>query len=127
MVSILIVEDEICIAEMYEMLLELNGHEVVGKASNGEIGVQLYKQLEQKPDIVIMDYRMPLKDGIEASKEILEYDQNARIIFASADVSVKKHAKKIGVKSFKTKPFDNERLIRNIEKAMNKMESKLTS
>ena len=71
-----------------------------------------------KPDIIIMDHRMPVKDGIEATKEILQMNPKAKIIFASADNSVKEYAQMIGVISFKNKPFSNELLIKNIEKAL---------
>jgi len=66
-----------------------------------------------------MDHRMPKKNGIEASKEILEMDKNSKIIFTSADNSVKEEALSIGAFSFKDKPFTVEQLIENINKALN--------
>lgn len=100
------------------MLLELHGFEVLAKAKNGQEAVDIYLSASEKPDVIIMDHRMPLKNGIEASREIMEYDADAKIIFASADESIKGKAKEIGVISFKVKPFDNDKLIRNIQKAL---------
>jgi two-component system chemotaxis response regulator CheY len=67
-----------------------------------------------------MDHRMPLKNGIEATKEILEINHNAKIIFASADEEIEHKARKLGIASFKKKPFSNQRLVNNIHKAMKK-------
>ncbi|GAG85361.1 unnamed protein product, partial [marine sediment metagenome] len=66
------------------------------------------------------DHRMPIKNGIDATEEILEINRNAKIIFASADKEAREKAEMMGVLSFKTKPFSNEKLLRNIEKALNR-------
>ncbi len=100
------------------MLLSAYGFKVIGIAKNGEEAVQMYKSFTVKPDIIIMDHRMPIKNGIEASKEILEFDKTAKIIFASADNTVKEHALSIGAICFKSKPFSNDKLIKNIKKAL---------
>ena len=99
------------------MLLEAYGYTVIGSAKNGQEAVDMYKSFSNKPDIIIMDHRMPVKDGIEATKEILQINPKTKIIFASADNSVKEYAQSIGAISFKSKPFSNELLIKNIEKA----------
>ena len=65
-----------------------------------------------------MDHRMPIKNGLDASREILEMDNHSMIILASADKSVRKEALSIGVLSFKDKPFTLQRLFNNIEKAL---------
>ena len=87
-------------------------------AKNGKEAVEMYKSFNDKPDVIIMDHRMPIMNGIDASKEILRFDKDAKIIFASADMTVQKEAASIGVISFKEKPFDIERLINNVKKAM---------
>ena len=114
----MLVEDELSILKLYEIILQSFGFEVIGCAKNGLEAVKIYKSLNKKPDIIIMDHRMPIMTGIEASKLILEIDPKAKIIFASADQSVKEYSKSIGAISFKNKPFDNLKLIRNIHKAL---------
>jgi len=78
----------------------------------------MYKSFPVKPDIILMDHRMPIKNGLDASREILEMDNHSMIILASADKSVRKEALSIGVLSFKDKPFTLQRLFNNIEKAL---------
>jgi len=90
----------------------------VGIASDGEEAVSMFKSFSVKPSIILMDHRMPKKNGIEASKEILKIDKNVKIIFTTADKSVEKEALSIGVCSFKNKPFTLEKLIDNINKAL---------
>jgi len=116
--SILLVEDEFSLVRLYELVLTTFGHEIMAVANNGEEAVQVYKNLLHKPDIIIMDHRMPIKNGIDATEEILEINKNAKIIFASADKEAREKAEMMGVISFKTKPFSNEKLLRNIEKAL---------
>jgi len=120
MASIFIVEDEFSLVRLYELVLTSFGHKIIAVANNGEEAVQKYKNLLDKPDIIIMDHRMPIKNGIDATEEILEINGNAKIIFASADKEAREKAEMMGVLSFKTKPFSNEKLLRNIEKALNR-------
>jgi len=116
--SIFLVEDEFSLVRLYELVLTTFGHKIIAVANNGEEAVQKYKKLLHKPDIIIMDHRMPIKNGIDATEEILEINRDAKIIFASADKEAREKAEMMGVLSFKTKPFSNEKLLRNIEKAL---------
>lgn len=100
------------------MVLTFSGFEIIGMAKNGEEAVQMYKNFPKKPDVIIMDHRMPIKSGIEASKEILEIDKDAKIIFASADETVEELARSIGVICFINKPFSNEKLVANVYKVL---------
>ena len=66
-----------------------------------------------------MDHRMPIKNGIETTKEILKMNENVKIIFLSADKSVQKEALSIGASNFLEKPFSLELLIKVIKEALN--------
>ena len=78
-VRVIIVDDQRLMRDGLRLLLELeDGIDVVGEAADGEAGVDLYQEL--RPDIVLMDIRMPKMTGIEATKKILKLDPNARII-----------------------------------------------
>lgn len=98
--------------------MNLNGYKVIASAENGIDAVNMFKNFSEKPDVVLMDHRMPLKSGIEVAKEILELDNGAKIIFMSADSTVKEEALSNGAVSFKDKPFSLERLFNNIVKAL---------
>ena len=121
MVNILIVEDDHSLRLLYEKALKLKGYNVIGSAKDGEEAVNLYKDFKNKPEIILMDHRMPVKNGIEATKEILANSSEIKpkIIFASADKTIKQTALSIGAISFKDKPFTLEKLFKNINKALN--------
>ena len=121
MVNILIVEDDHSLRLLYEKALSFQGYNVIGSAKDGEEAVKLYKDFKNKPEIIVMDHRMPIKNGIEATKEILANSSKIKpkIIFASADKTIKEIALSIGAFSFKDKPFSLERLFKNIQKVVN--------
>lgn len=103
---------------MYEIFLTSSGFTILGKAKNGDEAVNLFKPIVSRPDVILMDYRMPVKDGMEASKEILQIDKNAKILFASADKTIENSARSIGITAFMNKPFTFKLLIENISKAL---------
>ncbi len=92
---ILIAEDKSAIAELYEIVLEKRNHEVT-ITGDGESCVNEYKnslaRLELETDkknpfdVVVLDIKMPNKDGIQTAKEILELNPSQRILFSSAYV-----------------------------------------
>jgi two-component system chemotaxis response regulator CheY len=78
---ILVVDDSSMMRKMISKILAPGGHTIVGEAKNGTEAVELYKSL--KPDLVTMDITMRGMDGFTAAKEILRFDDKARIIFLS--------------------------------------------
>ncbi|NHI90925.1 MAG: response regulator [Candidatus Lokiarchaeota archaeon] len=113
--SVFIVEDDPSLQSLYEKILSYYGYTILGVARNGEEAVKMFVDFQLKPDIIIMDHRLPVKDGIEASKEILIYEKKAKILFASADKTIKDAALSIGITRFIEKPFDISVLIENIK------------
>lgn len=101
---------------MFELFLEVQGHEIIAKALDGEEALKIYKSLKNFPDIILMDHRMPRKDGLVTSKEILRINPNCKIIFISADHTVKDEALKIGAIYFLEKPIKLSRLKDIIER-----------
>ncbi len=114
MASVFIVEDDVFILRLYEIFLRSSKFSVIGKAKNGDEAVTSYKLMSTKPDLIIMDNRMPVKSGIEALKEILEIDSQAKIMIVSADRSIEKIAKSVGAVAFMEKPFSLKILVENI-------------
>jgi two-component system chemotaxis response regulator CheY len=76
---ILVVDDSNLMRHRIVQCLQEAGHEVVGKAKDGNEAVELYRQIH--PDVVTMDITMRGKDGITAAKEILALDPAAVILF----------------------------------------------
>ena len=70
-------------------------------------------------DLVIMDYRMYGKDGLQVSKDIWDIDKNAKILFVSADSSVKEKAIEMGAVGFLIEHVGIGVLIKEIEKISN--------
>jgi two-component system chemotaxis response regulator CheY len=118
MKSVFLVEDDVFILRLYEIFLRSSKFSVIGKAKNGDEAVNSYKLMSRKPDLIIMDNRMPVKNGIEALKEILEIDKQAKIMIVSADRSIEKIAKSVGAVAFMEKPFSMEKLVENINNAI---------
>src|SRR5690625_1410175 len=116
--SVLIVDDAAFMRMMIKDILEKNGFDVVGEAENGAVAVEKYKELN--PDLVTMDITMPEKDGITALKEIRELDSEAIVIMCSAmgQQAMVIDAIQAGAKDFVVKPFQSERVIEAITKAL---------
>jgi len=116
--KVFIVEDEPSLQFFYKQVLTIGGFEVAGIASNGKEAVSMFKSFSNKPKAILMDQRMPEMNGIEASKLILQIDNRVKIIFISADVSVKKEAISIGAFLFIDKIFTIAELIGAINSAL---------
>lgn len=116
--NILIVDDAAFMRMMIKDILEKNGYNVVGEAENGNVAVEKYKELN--PDLVTMDITMPEKDGITALKEIKEYDPDAKVIMCSAmgQQAMVIDAIQAGAKDFIVKPFQADRVLEAVSKAL---------
>ena len=107
---IIVVDDEDFIRDLYRDMFESKGHTVYA-ARNGDEAIRYLKTMSVRPDAIIMDHRMPGKDGIQTTKEILSIDPNIPIIFSSADEEARSDALKAGAISFWAKPFPIRMLI----------------
>ena len=92
--------------------------EVVGAAMSAPEGVEAV--LREKPDLVLMDIRMPGEyDGLEAARRILEVQSVCIVILtAFSEQSYKDQAQQIGVCGYIVKPIDQETLIPQLEAAL---------
>ncbi|GAF12891.1 chemotaxis regulator [Bacillus sp. JCM 19046] len=117
--NILVVDDAAFMRMMIKDILTKNGYTVVGEANDGNEALDRYKELS--PDLVTMDITMPEKDGITALKEIKQFDPNAKIIMCSAmgQQAMVIDAIQAGAKDFIVKPFQADRVIDAISKAIN--------
>jgi two-component system chemotaxis response regulator CheY len=118
MARVLVVDDAAFMRKLVSDVLTEGGHEVVGQAGTGFEAVERY--LELRPDVTTMDITMPEKDGIAALREIIASDPEARVVMCSAlgqDSKVMESIK-LGAKDFVVKPFEPDRVLGAIEKAL---------
>ncbi|PXA04899.1 response regulator [Coraliomargarita sinensis] len=81
----LIVDDEAHLRTYLKLILKQIGFTVFHEAVNGQEGIDFYK--EHSPDIVLMDVNMPVKEGLEALKEIIDYDEEAVVVMTTSVAS----------------------------------------
>lgn len=117
MSKIMIVDDAQFMRVRLSKLLTGHGYEVV-EAENGEQAVQTYRSVQ--PDAVLMDVTMPEKDGLQALAEIRIYDTQAKVIMLTAlgQESMVLQAVQAGAKDYVVKPFDPDRVLRALQKAL---------
>ena len=116
---VLIAEDEALIRlDLAEMLRE-EGYEVVGEAGDGQEAVELAEAL--RPDLVIMDVKMPRRDGIDAASEIAS-KRIAPIVILTAfsQRELVERARDAGAMAYLVKPFNINDLIPAIEVAVSR-------
>ena len=120
---VLVVDDAIFMRKMISDILEGNGMEVVGEADTGALAVQKYKEL--KPDLVTMDIIMPEMNGIDAVRQIISSDSQARIVMCSAlgQQALVQDALTAGAKDFLIKPFNPSRVIEVISKILSQVQN----
>lgn len=115
---VLIVDDAAFMRMMIKDILSKNDFEVVGEAANGQEAVEKYKEL--KPELTTMDITMPEMDGISAVKAIKGFDPAAKIIMCSAmgQQAMVIEAIQAGAKDFIVKPFQPDRVVEAMRKAL---------
>jgi len=115
---ILIVDDAAFMRMMIKDILTKNGYQIVGEAENGRVALDKY--VETRPDLTTMDITMPEMDGITAVKEIRKTDPHANIIMCSAmgQQAMVIDAIQAGAKDFIVKPFQPDRVLEAVRKAL---------
>jgi two-component system chemotaxis response regulator CheY len=118
MARVLVVDDAAFMRKVLTDALAKGGHDVVGEAANGAEAVVRYQEL--RPDVTTLDITMPEKDGLAALKEILAADPTAKVIMCSALGQESKVLESIksGAKDFVVKPFQADRVLEAVGKAL---------
>ncbi len=119
MKKVLIVDDASVVRLMIRKILTQNGFTIIGEATNGKDALVKYKEL--KPDVVTMDMIMPEADGIQATKDILAFDKNAKVVIVSGIYQKEMLAQAInaGASSYIVKPFESDRVISTLNEVLN--------
>jgi two-component system, chemotaxis family, chemotaxis protein CheY len=118
MARVLVVDDAAFMRKMLTDALTTGGHEVVGEAGDGLEAVQRFQEL--RPELTTLDITMPEKDGLEALREIMAIDPGAKVVMCSALGQEAKvlESIKLGAKDFVVKPFQAERVLEAVGKAL---------
>lgn len=110
----MVCEDEGVTQIQLVRMLKRSGLDVVGAVNNGRAGVELAKR--EKPDIILMDIRMPIMDGLEATRQILvTYPACVVLLTAFADAEMREEGRKVGSCGFLLKPVTGPTLLTALE------------
>lgn len=113
---VLVVDDSMFVAKQLTQILTSEGFDVVDTASNGQEGLEKYKEHYPNVDLVTMDITMPKMDGVTALEKIIEFDKNARVVMISAlgKQDLVKKALMIGAKNYIVKPLDRKKVLERV-------------
>jgi DNA-binding NarL/FixJ family response regulator len=119
-ITVLIVDDHEVVREGLRLSLSRAAHvRVVGEAADGRAAIELAER--RKPNVVIMDVRMPGLDGLDATKELMEKEPNSAVLIFTAysERSLLARGLESGAKGYILKEAPHETLVRAIEKVAN--------
>ncbi|KGR85587.1 MULTISPECIES: ANTAR domain-containing response regulator [Lysinibacillus] len=119
--KVMIVEDESLIAIDLKFMLEDNGYEVVAQANNGETAIEL--AFLHKPQLILMDIKMPKLDGLKASK-IIEQQLGIPVLFISAysEKELLLYMKQDNILGYVMKPFSEKNVLPVLEVAFHQID-----
>ncbi|MCG8478960.1 MAG: response regulator [Spirochaetales bacterium] len=117
---VLVVDDSMFVAKQLSQILTSAGFEIAATASNGEEGLEKYKELHPDVHLVTMDITMPKMDGITALQKIIEFDKNAVVVMISAlgKNDLVKNSLMIGAKNYIVKPLDRNKVLERITSSL---------
>jgi two-component system chemotaxis response regulator CheY len=120
MARVLIADDASFMRQMIREIIEPEGYEVVGEATNGIEAVEQFEELS--PDLVTMDIVMPKRSGIDAVKGILAKHPDARVVMCSAlgQETLVMEALQAGARDFIVKPFKPDNVLATLKKILEK-------
>lgn len=120
MATFIVIDDSKLARQKQIESVKAAGHEVIGEAENGQIGVELYKNVT--PDFVILDIEMPVMNGLETTKAIRQINAQAKIIIASSVVNKTAITEimNAGAIAHLKKPFKSEMLQHQITRFLTK-------
>jgi len=117
--KIMIVEDDPLIRQLYEQILMKKGYEVIAVASDGDQAISMYNNMLEKPDIIILDFRLPNKNGLEVSHEIMKQNSSTEILMISGDPTFDRKAVMSSGIFLMQKPLEINEIINEISHISN--------
>ena len=119
---VLVVDDSMFVTKQIGQILTSEGFDVVATASDGQEGLEKYKELYPNIDLVTMDITMPKMDGVTALEKIIEFDKEAKIVMISAlgKQDLVKKSLLLGAKNYIVKPLDRKKVLERIVMSLKK-------
>jgi len=110
----MIAEDDPLIRGLFCKILQQRGYDTI-EAINGEEAIQIYDNMHIKPDILVLDYRMPRVNGLEVTREILQRDPAMNILLLTGDPRITNNTiSEYGIR-YKSKPVKMDDFINEIQ------------
>ena len=112
--TVMIADDDPLVRNILRRILESDGYRVIAEAENGLEAVESYR--EHKPAIAIIDNIMPYKNGIDAIREIVAHDGDAKIIMCSSmrREAIEQCALLAGANELVSKPFTVQQILQAV-------------
>ena len=114
---ILLVDDSrTSLIQLEKVFLDLGRFEIIGRAKNGVEAIKLYRTLN--PDLVLMDIVMPVMDGLQALRAIMQFNKQAKVLMVSSVGGVGEKVAEVlrlGAAGIISKPYDQEQIAKMIE------------
>jgi two-component system chemotaxis response regulator CheY len=114
------VEDEKDLVNMLLLLCKKRNIHVCFTARDGHEALQKFIQINPKPHLVIMNYRLPVMNGLDVSKEMLKIEPRTKIMFLTAEQKIKDEALAAGASIIMIKPVSIKEIERAIEEIVKK-------
>ena len=116
--TVLIADDVAFVRKTLTEILTRAHYQVIGEALDGKQAVELFKKL--RPDVVTMDIVMPVMSGIDATKNMITHDKDAKVVIISAmgQENLVMDAIHVGAKDFILKPFTAEEITRTLDRVL---------
>ncbi|MHA1992467.1 MAG: response regulator [Candidatus Hodarchaeales archaeon] len=114
----MLVDDNKDLLDLYSLIFKRNNYERIDRAEDGDEAVQIYSELNEKPEFILLDYRMPRLNGIDTARQIFQINSECIIIMMSADTTVIEEALKMGIKGFIKKPVEVSEFLKQIKEIL---------
>ena len=116
--KIMICDDSALARKQLEDVIHMVGNPVTFQATKGQEAIDIYK--EKHPDMIFLDLIMPVVDGKDALKEIIEFDPSAKVVIVSSigTKEVLMETLKLGAREFIQKPFSELQIMNALYKSL---------
>jgi DNA-binding NtrC family response regulator len=104
--SVAIVDDEAGVVRTYELLFNRRKIPISFMAFDGPEAIEKFRNADPRPEVMIIDYRLPSMSGLDVMKDVLAVEPGTKIIFVSGDDSIRKESTDAGAAIFLKKPAD---------------------